>query len=490
MKTTNSVSLLARRTSAALFLSLIAGLLPAAQAAAASPSELLEQAIYSEETKGDVDAAMKLYRQVVAEAKAGQAVAAQAQYRLGVCSYKKKNYSEANQAFEKLIADYPDQKNLIALANKYLAGAVPLLPAPWVDGEEMRLDIKFATGFKLGTACYRVNAGEADGKKTWRLSSRLYAGTQQASRVEVEADSFRPIHCWWKIGVMGQVEVTYLPGQAEIKTAGKEGAKKIDLSGVVYDNEEAAQLIRRLPLASDYQTTLRICSGLGGGNIIPLEVKVVGQEKVEVPAGSFDCYKIELSLVNQTFWYSTDAHHYVVKFEAGGVVAELTQVTQRKAGEPVQYRDPDFGFRLTAPTDWVFFRADSKDGKDASTVLVLDPEAIATSAVNVGNRKVHGPKDQQTLREWAEKEVIEGEAVKTMKALKIRPESWKERTVAGVPALSVVGDFEEGKEKKVGYAVFTAGKTNSAVLTLIAPAKEFEACRPQFEALVDSYQEQ
>jgi hypothetical protein len=52
-------------------------------AAAASPSELLEQGIYSEETKGDVDAALKLYQQVVTEAKAGQAVAAQAQYRRG-----------------------------------------------------------------------------------------------------------------------------------------------------------------------------------------------------------------------------------------------------------------------------------------------------------------------------------------------------------------------------------------------------------------------
>ena len=73
---------------------------------------------------------MKLYQQVVAEAKTGQAVAAQAQYRLGVCYYKKKNFTAANAAFEKLVRDYPDQKDLIGLANKYLAGAMPLLPAP------------------------------------------------------------------------------------------------------------------------------------------------------------------------------------------------------------------------------------------------------------------------------------------------------------------------------------------------------------------------
>lgn len=490
MKTLNLRSTLARRTSAALLLLSITSLLTtAAVAAVASPSELLERGIYSEETKGDVDAAMKLYQQVIEEGKAGQAVAAQAQYRLGICYYKKKNYAEANAAFQKLIADYPDQKDLIALANKYLASAMPLLPAPWVDGEEMRLDIKFPTGYKLGTAVYRVRAGEAGGRKTWQFSTRLFAGTQQSSRVEAEAESLKPIHCWWKINLMGEVDVSYFPGYAELRRADAKEPKKVDLNGVVYDNEEAVQLIRRLPLASDYQTTLRIFTGLGGGNIISLGVKVVGEEKVETPAGTFDSYKVELSPVGQTFWWSTDEHHYLVKFEAGGVIAELSQVSQHKAGEPVQYRDAKYGFSLTAPADWVFFRADSMDEKDGERVLVLDPEAVATTVMNIGSRAVYGPKAGQSLREWAEKDVVGGEAVKTLKALKIRPESWKEQTAAGLPAMSVLGDLEEGKEKKVGYAVFMTGKVNSVVFTLIVPEKDFEVSRPEFEAIVDSYKD-
>src|ERR1022692_1520892 len=176
MKTINQFSLRARRAGATLLLFATTSVLGTAQlAAAASPSELLEQGIYSEETKGDVDGALKLYQQVVTEAKAGLAVAAQAQYRVGVCYYKKKNYGEANAAFEKLVKDYPDQKDLIALANTYLANAMPLMPAPWVDGEEMQLDIKFPAGLKIGTACYRVYAGEANVQKIWRLSSHLWA---------------------------------------------------------------------------------------------------------------------------------------------------------------------------------------------------------------------------------------------------------------------------------------------------------------------------
>ena len=354
MKTVNQFSHRARGTGAALFLLAITSLVPAAQAAAAaSPSELLEQGIYSEETKGDVDGALKLYQQVVTETKAGQAVGAQAQYHLGVCYYKKKNYTEANTAFEKLLRDYPDQKDLIASANKYLAGAVALMPAPWVDGEEMQLDIKFPTGFKIGAAWYRVNAGETNGQKTWRLANRLYAVTQQSSRVEVEADSFKPIHCHWKISVMGEADVTYSSGKAWLKTTGKDEAREIDLNGVVYDNEEVIQLMRRLPLAPDYKTSLRIFTGLGGGNVIPIQAEVTGQEKVETSAGTFDCCKVELSAVRQTFWYSTDAHHYLVKFEGGGVIGILASVTQRKPGDPVTYQDPAFGFSLAAPADWM-----------------------------------------------------------------------------------------------------------------------------------------
>ena len=490
MKRIHQFSIRARRTGAALLLLAIASVLGTAQlAAAASPSELLEQGIYSEETKGDVDAALKLYQQVVTEAKAGQAVAAQAQYRVGVCYYKKKNYAEAHAAFEKLLKDYPDQKDLIALANKYLADAMPLMPAPWVDGEELQLDIKFPTGFKIGSACYRVNAGEASGQKTWRLSSHLYAVTQQSSRVEVQADSFKPIHCHWKINVIGEVDVCYSHGYAELKMAGKDDVTKIDLTGVVYDNEEAIQLMRRLPLAPDYKTTLQIFTGLGGGNVLPLEAKVTAQQKVNVPAGTFDCFKVELSKVRQTFWYSTDAHHYLVKFEGGGAVGVLAAVTQRKAGEPLRYQDPALGFSLMAPGDWMFHRADSKSDKAKAAVVILDPDGIATSIVNVSSRTNLWPEAQKSLRAWAEKEIADGEGSKILKDLVIRPESWKDRMVAGKPGISFIGDFVEGDEKKIGYAVFTFGNNNAATFVLLAGAKDFEAFQPKFEAIVESYKE-
>src|SRR6476619_2343716 len=86
---------------------------PFISAASASPSELLEKGIYSEETKGDLDAAITIYQQVVAEMKAGQSLAAQAQFRLGQCYLKQSKTAESTAAFKKLIHDFPDEKDLV-----------------------------------------------------------------------------------------------------------------------------------------------------------------------------------------------------------------------------------------------------------------------------------------------------------------------------------------------------------------------------------------
>ncbi len=126
-----------------------------------------------------------------------------------------------------------------------------------------------------------------------------------------------------------------------------------------------------------------------------------------MPAGTFDCYKVELSFTgqSQTFWYSTDAHHYLVQFKGGGVIAVLAAVTQRPEGEPVQYQDPAFGFSLAAPAEWMFHRAETPSEKEKTRVVVLDPEGIATTTVDVGSRKLLPPEAQQSLRTWAEQEV-------------------------------------------------------------------------------------
>lgn len=78
-------------------------------------------------------------------------LAAQAQFRLGECLLKKNRTDEATAAFEKLIADFPGEKELVAKAREHLPAEIALGPVPWVDGERMQLTLSLPAGMEIGT---------------------------------------------------------------------------------------------------------------------------------------------------------------------------------------------------------------------------------------------------------------------------------------------------------------------------------------------------
>ena len=85
---------------------------------AQSSSTLLDQGIYAEDSLGDLDKAIELYEQILANAEANRVYAAQAQYRLGVCYAKMGRAEDAAAAFQKVIDGYSDYKEVVGLAIK------------------------------------------------------------------------------------------------------------------------------------------------------------------------------------------------------------------------------------------------------------------------------------------------------------------------------------------------------------------------------------
>lgn len=87
----------------------------ACAAYAASPAELLEKGIYSEETKGELEAATEIYRQIVDDPRADRSLVAQAQLRLGLCQLKLGNKPQAITALDRLTQEFPDKDKLLAI---------------------------------------------------------------------------------------------------------------------------------------------------------------------------------------------------------------------------------------------------------------------------------------------------------------------------------------------------------------------------------------
>ena len=91
---------------------LVAGLSGTATYAKSSGA-LLQEGLYAEEVDGDIDAAIKIYEQLIAESSAQRSHVAQGMYRLGMCYLKKQDEQKAKVIFGKLVDNYSDQTKVV-----------------------------------------------------------------------------------------------------------------------------------------------------------------------------------------------------------------------------------------------------------------------------------------------------------------------------------------------------------------------------------------
>jgi hypothetical protein len=97
-------------------------------------AELLQKGIYTQETAGDLDGAVKIYRQIVDSHPAQREIAAQAQYRLGLTLLAEGDANNASQEIQRLGWDFPDYKELIASAKSAGPQELRLAISKMVDG--------------------------------------------------------------------------------------------------------------------------------------------------------------------------------------------------------------------------------------------------------------------------------------------------------------------------------------------------------------------
>src|SRR5437016_1908026 len=257
-----------------------------------STADLLQKGIYTQETVGDLEGAIKIYRQVINSASQSRAYAAQAQYRLGLCLLKKGEKAEAAKAFEKLVQDYSEERELVAKAKEQMATDIKLLPAPWGESELFQLQVKLPNGNVVGTKIVSIEPSETNPQNVI-IRDREYLGATPAlwSVIEANRDTLRPVTEWFRSPFIGEEKTDYQPTAARMEIKGQE-PKVFALDGAVFGNDEWAFWFRRLPLAPGYKTILPIMGPFRGP--IKISLHVTGIEDIELPIGKFRCYRVEL----------------------------------------------------------------------------------------------------------------------------------------------------------------------------------------------------
>jgi carboxyl-terminal processing protease len=154
-------------------------LLTAATTWGASPGELLERAIYLEETKGDLQAAIQLYDQIAADPQVDRSLSAQARTRQGFCELKLGNKPQAVSVLEQLTVDFPDKENLLTILNDHM----PRLLEQMLQVIEHNYIQEVNRGQLMETAM-RAIVGQLDaGGKVFRPDDMAFLGPNELNQM-------------------------------------------------------------------------------------------------------------------------------------------------------------------------------------------------------------------------------------------------------------------------------------------------------------------
>ncbi|MFQ6082812.1 MAG: DUF3108 domain-containing protein [Candidatus Aminicenantia bacterium] len=203
---------------------------------------------------------------------------------------------------------------------------------PWGTKEITVYNWMTKTGLKIGETIYKIELKDAPEGKIYQItSSTSIDSTRDETTVIVSAKDLSPISVHRTIeNPEGKFDFkgTYKNQQLKIIAITPDGTRtyNLDLPKYAYDNEESLFLIRAFPLKKDYVHTF-VIAVVATGSKGECILKVISEEKIKVPAGEFDTYKVELGFVlgglKHYAWYSKEKPNYLIKYDNGNIICEL-----------------------------------------------------------------------------------------------------------------------------------------------------------------------
>ena len=408
---------------------LVATLLWGIPASAQSAADLLQKGIYAQETLGDLDGAIRSYRQVLTSYPANKQIAAQAQYQLVLCMVQKGDRAAAAREFDALARNYPDQGDLIAKARKLVPAAPTLLPAPWPDGEAFQLNIKRDGAFTGEYLFYSTGPNPytitGSGVPVQTPFGTTLAPPPNQAAMYWELVTKRSTRSLWVVVDRETMQPLDKPHMYTDDDMGD--ATAVPFAGPAVDLEPLVFRMRRLPLAAGYKTTLTTHPFvLGESTPRQMELTVTGTETVEVVAGKFNCYRVSIGALGQTFWIGVDGARPLVKMQSGKVEGELVKVW----GPSVF--DSAMAFLKTAGWNWR--DPDKSPGQDFQATVSF-PVGQYYSSVHLRTTYTPPGDIAQALRQTMADKLAALAAEGVAKEVKVRPDSVQTRLIGGQQAL-------------------------------------------------------
>jgi len=475
---------------------------------------LLQEGIYAEEAEGDLDKAIEIYTEITEQHQDNERIAARATYQLGMCYLKKGQQDEAAEYFRQVVSKYASQKVLVEKAREQLEKIAPTRevtfmsaeplkfePAPWVDGEVMEVRLKRPAGGEYGTIIYSAQSNTLDDNNTWQIISHMYVSENSISQytfVEAEAESFAPIY-GQTTNWMGDFVADYNDGNVKLTVSTEETKTTRDfpVRPIAYDNEQAIYLIRRMPLAEGYEGSFPIFT-VQGGTLVECRIEVLGVEQITVEAGTFRCYRTELSILHggtqtlqHTLWFSADEHKYLVKYDVGGTATmELAKIWQKDKDRLLTFENEEPHFSVTMPPEWRFY---SYASAGPQFILQLIPPEVKAWSLLVWQKRGTDPNSASAMTiAKADCEKLKG----FFENYIADETSWKEYKINGLEAAQYFATYQEkgsplrkytNPKEMIEYRTYIVDQSNVYWFVFRIEKDKFEQSETELDSIINSF---
>lgn len=163
-------------------------------ALAQSGYDLFQKGLVKERTEGDLDEAIRLYKQIVANHKDDRALVAKALVQMGGC-YEKLGRTEARKAYERVVQEFADQSESLRIARQHLEQLDAGAPRAKANGPTYRLvlDSKIAgMPVKNEGSKRNLDFSPSGDRIVFESQGKLYIADETGTLIRPLQDSFAP----------------------------------------------------------------------------------------------------------------------------------------------------------------------------------------------------------------------------------------------------------------------------------------------------------
>ncbi len=323
-----------------------------------SMGDVLEEAIYLQEAKGDLDGAIALFNRIVESDEAARSLAAEAQFRLAVCLLELGLENRATKTFEALVDRFPDQTVWTEAALKRLPRAFEPTIVPWKDGERLAFEIRKSNNDLVGVSTFVINASNDEGNPVWEtFHSEVTDGAVFYASAVFDQLSFKPIEGVMSHAILGKATSEYRDQEIVAFYEGHGENRSYPFEGKVLDNEQAIYFLRQLPIEVGFKTEFSVFVALSGV-VANISAEIKELEILDTIFGEIETYRIDLNVLGsiQQYWISADKLRRFVKMEMSGMIASLSSSQLLDENGMAHFNNEELGYSIRYPGAWTFVK--------------------------------------------------------------------------------------------------------------------------------------